>query len=137
MLPCDTTSGSLRCESRICGSGPRTELLPCDTRWWEFNDDTKWSVVAVALGLIGILYVSMGIAGLRQIKQWTPSALLLIFLVLRSLFLGSLENPEPRYTLEAYPVVFVFAAAFLGRNKKELTEGGISHAKPGPHVLGK
>jgi len=33
----------------------------------------------------------------------------------RSLFLGTLENPEPRYTLEMYPVVIVFAAAALAR----------------------
>jgi hypothetical protein len=30
-----------------------------------------------------------------------------------------LENPEPRYTLEMYPAVIVFAAAALG-NKKNL-----------------
>jgi hypothetical protein len=29
------------------------------------------------------------------------------------LFLGTLENPEPRYTLECYPAVIVMAAAFL------------------------
>jgi len=29
-------------------------------------------------------------------------------------FLGTLENPEPRYTLECYPaVIVVFAAAYL------------------------
>ena len=36
--------------------------------------------------------------------------LLLTFVVLRSVFLGSLENPEPRYTLEGYPVVIILAA---------------------------
>jgi hypothetical protein len=36
-----------------------------------------------------------------------------MFLALRSLFLGTLENPEPRYTLECYPVVIVAAAVFL------------------------
>jgi hypothetical protein len=41
------------------------------------------------------------------------AGLLLMFLALRSLFLGTLENPEPRYTLECYPVVIVAAAVFL------------------------
>jgi hypothetical protein len=42
--------------------------------------------------------------------------LFVLFLALRSLFLGSLENPEPRYTLECYPVVIVLAAAlFIGK----------------------
>jgi hypothetical protein len=30
---------------------------------------------------------------------------------LRSAFLGMLENPEPRYTLECYPLVILLAAA--------------------------
>jgi hypothetical protein len=33
--------------------------------------------------------------------------------ILRSLFLGTLENPEPRYTLECYPVLIVLAAALF------------------------
>jgi len=33
--------------------------------------------------------------------------------MLRSLFLGTLENPEPRYTLECYPALIVFAAALF------------------------
>jgi len=42
---------------------------------------------------------------------------LLIFVVLRSLFLSTLENPEPRYTLECYPVVIVLAAAAWQRRR--------------------
>jgi len=34
--------------------------------------------------------------------------------ILRSVFLGTLENPEPRYTLECYPVV-IFLASTLFR----------------------
>jgi len=34
------------------------------------------------------------------------------------LFLGSLENPEPRYTLELYPVVIVLAAAALAQTNR-------------------
>jgi len=38
---------------------------------------------------------------------------MLLFVVLRSAFLGTLENPEPRYTLEAYPVVLLLAGAWV------------------------
>jgi hypothetical protein len=41
------------------------------------------------------------------------------FLLLRTAFLGTLENPEPRYTLECYPVVILCAAAYLA-NTTEL-----------------
>jgi hypothetical protein len=43
--------------------------------------------------------------------------LLLTFVILRSAFLGTLENPEPRYTLEMYPVVIILAAAFFGARR--------------------
>jgi 4-amino-4-deoxy-L-arabinose transferase-like glycosyltransferase len=93
---------------------PRTETLPSDTRWWEFNDDPKWSALAVALGIIGLVYVGMAVAGLVEARNQTFLGLLLAFLVMRSVFLGTLENPEPRYTLECFPVVILLAAA-LGR----------------------
>ena len=48
--------------------------------------------------------------------------MLLTFVILRSVFLGTLENPEPRYTLECYPVVIILAAAlFHGKQRRILT----------------
>ena len=114
---------------------PRTEMLPSDSRWWEFNDDAKWSTLAISMGGIGLLYWICGIAGWLRTRPLAGAAplllgfirtrqvafggLLLLFVVVRSLFLGTLENPEPRYTLEMYPVVIVFAAAALVRRAKQ------------------
>src|SRR5436305_9210330 len=33
---------------------PRTETLPCDSRWWEFNDEPKWSAVAIGFGALNL-----------------------------------------------------------------------------------
>jgi 4-amino-4-deoxy-L-arabinose transferase-like glycosyltransferase len=97
---------------------PRTEMLPSDTRWWEFDDDPKWSAVAVALGAIGLLYLVVGVAGWLISRPLAGSGVLLLFVLVRSAFLGTLENPEPRYTLEMYPVLVVFAAAALAGRRK-------------------
>lgn len=84
---------------------PRTEILPSDTRWWEFNDDPKWSMLAVTLGVIGLFYVGLGFLGTFRARPSSGFQVVLVFVMLRSIFLGTLENPEPRYTLEMYPAL--------------------------------
>ena len=42
---------------------PRTELLPSDPRWWEFNDDRSWLAVSIVFGLVNLAYVAAAVAG--------------------------------------------------------------------------
>jgi len=39
------------------------------------------------------------------------------YIVLRCLLLGAIENSEPRYTLECFPIFIVAAAAVLSGSK--------------------
>jgi len=94
---------------------PRTELFPSDPRWWEFNDDPRWLTVSLAFGAINLAYVLLGLAGLIRSREVLGVGLLVLFLVLRSAFLGTLENPEPRYTLECFPAVIVLASSVFSR----------------------
>jgi 4-amino-4-deoxy-L-arabinose transferase-like glycosyltransferase len=99
---------------------PRTELLPSDPRWWEFNDDGLWLAVSLVFAVLNLAYVGAAVAGLIRWRNFRGIGLFVLFLALRSLFLGSLENPEPRYTLECYPVVIVAAAALCnGKSNRD------------------
>ncbi len=95
---------------------PRTELFPSDPRWWEFNDDRRWLAVSLGFGLLNLVYLGMALVGLLRGREFFGIGLLVLFLLLRSAFLGSLENPETRYTLECYPVVIVVASALFHRH---------------------
>jgi 4-amino-4-deoxy-L-arabinose transferase-like glycosyltransferase len=94
---------------------PRTELFPSDPRWWEFNDDGRWLAVSLGFGVLNLLYVAMAAAGLLRSREYFGIGLFVLFLLLRSVFLGTLENPEPRYTLECYPAVILLASALFHR----------------------
>jgi hypothetical protein len=98
---------------------PRTETLPSDTRWWEFDDDPKWLALSLGLGIVNLAYVVAAFAGLVRGRFPSHLALLLTFVILRTLFLGTLENPEPRYTLECYPIVIILAAALFQSKRRE------------------
>jgi len=98
---------------------PRTEMLPSDSRWWEFDDEPKWLAMAIAFGAVNLFYVACALVGWMRVRSVELTGLLVLFVVLRSVFLGTLENPEPRYTLEMYPMVIVFAACALIRSRSQ------------------
>jgi len=124
---------------------PRTEILPPDVRWWEFHDDTKQSVLAVGFGLLNLAYVAAAllalILGQARGKARRPSGirwagLLVSFLLLRSAFLGTLENPEPRYTLECYPAIIVLASSLLSRRNSRPRLSGAEAQGKAPRSAG-
>ncbi|MGA9510623.1 MAG: glycosyltransferase family 39 protein, partial [Candidatus Sulfotelmatobacter sp.] len=49
---------------------PRTELLPSDPRWWEFNDDGVWLAVSIVFGLLNLAYVAAAVAGFVRGREY-------------------------------------------------------------------
>ncbi|HEX7962681.1 MAG TPA: glycosyltransferase family 39 protein, partial [Terriglobales bacterium] len=92
---------------------PRTEMLNLDLDWWKFQDISE-SLTSLALAVLNALYLACAALGLRKRAGVRFVGLFVAFIVLRSLMLASLENPEPRYTLECFPAVIVLAAAGIG-----------------------
>jgi 4-amino-4-deoxy-L-arabinose transferase-like glycosyltransferase len=95
---------------------PRTETLPLDSRWWQDYTDDFWnSAKAAALALINLVYVTLAIAALFLRPRPRYLFVVVAYLVIRTAFLGTLENPETRYTLECYPLVISLAAITISR----------------------
>jgi hypothetical protein len=72
--------------------------------------------LSVAFGVINLTYFVMMVAGWWRGREFFGIGLFVFFILLRSVFLGTLENPEPRYTLECYPALIVLASALLDRS---------------------
>jgi 4-amino-4-deoxy-L-arabinose transferase-like glycosyltransferase len=91
---------------------PRTEMLPLDVHWWRYQEDARDFSVSVALGIVNLCYLLAAVAGAAR-GRVRFAGLLLAFLILRTVIIAAIAGPEPRYVLECYPVVIVFAGAAL------------------------
>ncbi len=97
---------------------PRTEMLPLNSRWWEYEDDMQDCILASLWGLLNLAFLLPAVMCVIQGPRPRYLAMMLLFVALRSAFLGTMENPEPRYTLECYPVVLVLGGAWISGWKR-------------------
>src|SRR5271156_6489645 len=90
---------------------PRTELLWIELRWREYQPHEGETIFAWAYAGLNLLYL---IAALLGLTRWPPLAgAMLAFILLRCALLATIEAPEPRYTLECFPMVIALAAIVL------------------------
>jgi hypothetical protein len=92
---------------------PRVENLPIDLDWWVYRHhyaETRFSWFYAGLNA---LYLLLGLAGLLMRPRLWPW--MLLYMVLRSALLCTIEAPEARYTLECFPMLFVLGGVALGR----------------------
>ena len=87
---------------------PRVEMLNIELRWWQYRLHHVETRISYAYGALNLLYL---LAALIGAFYWPRFATAMVaYVVLRSVLLLTLEAPEPRYTLECFPIVIAFAA---------------------------
>jgi 4-amino-4-deoxy-L-arabinose transferase-like glycosyltransferase len=91
---------------------PRVEFLGIDLRWWEYSEHPTETWLAISYVTINLIYIVFAKVGWWRTRPhdavlWALTA----FVILRCLLLLTLDNSEPRYTLECFPVIFVLAGA--------------------------
>ncbi len=97
---------------------PRTEMLPLDSRWWEYADDTQDCVLATLWGELNLAFLLAAVMAVIRGPRPLYLGMMLLFMLLRSAFLGTMENPEPRYTLECFPIVLLLGGAWISGWKR-------------------
>ncbi len=101
---------------------PRTEMLNIELRWWQYdrhNAETEFATGYAALNLAYLYWLpgEHGGCGDALPCWWQRSSL---YCVLRSLLLATIEAPEARYTVEAFPMLCILAAVvFASRTARE------------------
>jgi Dolichyl-phosphate-mannose-protein mannosyltransferase len=97
---------------------PRTELMDVETRWWEFSRHQEESWFALLWAGLNLFYIVAAFRGWLVSRLGVAGIFVIGFVLLRSFFLSSLENPEPRYVLECFPVVLALAGAAFARSRE-------------------
>jgi Dolichyl-phosphate-mannose-protein mannosyltransferase len=92
---------------------PRVENLPIDLDWWVYSHHRAETRIGWAYLGLNALYVLLGSAGLAMRPKHWPW--MLLYFVLRSLLLMTIEAPEARYTLECFPMLFALGGVALYR----------------------
>ena len=103
---------------------PRTELLWIELRWWQYDIHPAETIFAWSYAALNLFYLIAALFGLRK---WPPlSGAMLAFVLMRCALLATIPAPEPRYTLECFPMITALAAIALSGNlspKKRLAGG--------------
>lgn len=107
---------------------PRTESLWIEARWWASYYHPEESAFALAYAGLNLAYILLALWGLT--KRVPYAGAMVAYIVMRCMLLYTVANPEQRYTLECFPMIFILAGAALTvRSARRSTS---RHATSGP-----
>lgn len=95
---------------------PRTELMPLPIVWWALRSHPLRSAAEIAYAMLNAAYLVLALLGLLRWRRFgwggrgAITFAMICFVGLRCLLLLTLDNSEPRYTLECFPILIVFAS---------------------------
>lgn len=90
---------------------PRTEMLPIPLEWWRFSAHKLKTAEAAMYAALNLGYFGLAWVGLRRVRWTAVTGVMAATVALRSALLLTVDNSEPRYTLEFFPVLMVLGAA--------------------------
>ena len=105
---------------------PRAELMNIPLDWWRWKEYRGRTTFSFAYAGVNFAYMVLGflgfyiwwrsdwdVSGSGQITCRELALAMTASLILRAAVLLAIDNSEPRYTLEFFPVLFVWAGALL------------------------
>jgi len=112
---------------------PRVEMMNVPDEWWDGTVPRAKRTFAAAYAGLNLAYLGVAVAGFVAWRRrgWvsanggrfgTLAFAMAASVLLRTALLLTLDNSEPRYTLEFFPVTFVFAGALFAQRSGAATE---------------
>jgi hypothetical protein len=83
-------------------------MLNIELRWWQYRLHHVETRISYAYGALNFVYLAAALVGAFYWPRFGTA--MVAYVVLRCMLLATLEAPEPRYTLECFPIVIAFAA---------------------------
>jgi 4-amino-4-deoxy-L-arabinose transferase-like glycosyltransferase len=105
---------------------PRAEMLEIPLEWWRIGEHPQMTLLAAGLAVLNVGYFLLGAFGLWRWRRsgWGShlalAGAMVAFVVLRCALLLTLDNSEPRYTLEFFPLLIVWASFLFRLRTKSL-----------------
>lgn len=98
---------------------PRTEMLNIELRWWQYDRHNAETEFAIGYAALNLAYIVLAAWGAWRMRRRAPMlvAAIVLYCVLRSLLLATIEAPEARYTVEVFPMLSILAAAVFASRR--------------------
>jgi 4-amino-4-deoxy-L-arabinose transferase-like glycosyltransferase len=106
---------------------PRVDNLPVPLEWWKFRAHPGATLFAGFYAALNLMYLLLAgdMVGRRRLwTDWAPVVWAMVgTIALRCTLLLTIDNSEPRYTLEFYPVLIVLASGTFARRVRARKRG--------------
>ena len=113
---------------------PRTEMMPVEDEWWRWREHPAQSAFAASYAALNLAFYVLAVLGFSawRRREWLSGSgqratrelayAMAASLILRAVMLLYIDNSEPRYTLEFFPVFFVWMGALFAEPTGEMRE---------------
>jgi 4-amino-4-deoxy-L-arabinose transferase-like glycosyltransferase len=107
---------------------PRAEMLEIPLEWWRIREHPRMTLLAAGLAALNFGYFFLGGVGLWRWRRSgggprrALAGAMLGFVALRCALLLTLDNSEPRYTLEFFPLLIVWGSFLFSSSNDELAD---------------
>jgi hypothetical protein len=107
---------------------PRTEMLNIELRWWQYDRHNAETEFAAGYAALNLAYMVLAAIGAWRLRRRAPMLVFSIaaYCVLRSLLLATIEAPEARYTIEAFPMLCILAGAACASRVAGTARSGVA-----------